>query len=107
MKIFHLISHIILLTLCLSCNAQHKNDHNASNNFILGLLESKPDSFQTILRNPKAYEIQVMYTQIDRDSNNNPSFKTYQYNIDKDRYFYPASIVKLPVACLTWKNSTN
>ena len=101
MKIFHLIaSFITVLTLCLSCNAQHKNNQTSSN-FIDSLLKSQPDSFQTILQNPEAYEIQVMYTQINRDENNHPHFNTYRYNVDKDRYFYPASIVKLPVACLT------
>ncbi len=100
MKIFHLIAPIAMLTLCLSCNAQDKKAQIPLN-FIDSLLHSRPDSFQKILQNPKIYEIQVMYTQINRDENNTPHFKTYQYNIDKDRYFYPASIVKLPVACLT------
>jgi hypothetical protein len=54
-----------------------------------------------MLQNPKEYEIQVVYTQINRDADNQPSFKTYEYNVNKDRYFYPASLVKLPVACLT------
>lgn len=69
-------------------------------NFIDSLLKSNTDSFQVILQNPKEYEIQVIYTQINRNENNVPHFKTYRYNVDKDRYFYPASLVKLPVACL-------
>lgn len=42
-------------------------------------------------------EIQVRYTQIDRDANNNPSFKVYTWH-ESDAYFYPASTVKMPVA---------
>lgn len=64
-------------------------------------MRSQPDSFKRMLQNPKEYEVQVVYTQINRDENNKPSFKTYEYNVEKDRYFYPASLVKLPVACLT------
>lgn len=86
------------LLFCLGCNAQ--NNKGTSQNFIDSLMRSQPDSFRTVLANPKKYEMQVMYTQINRDKNNVPDFKTYQYNIDKDRYFYPASLVKLPVTCL-------
>ena len=42
------------------------------------------------------FEVQVIYTQIDRDSANNPGFITYSYQLDDSKYFYPASTVKLP-----------
>ena len=42
------------------------------------------------------YEVQIIYTQIDRDSLNQPSFRTFSFNTDKGNYFYPASTVKLP-----------
>lgn len=46
------------------------------------------------------YEIQILYTQINRDENNKPNFQTFQFNIDTTKYFYPASTVKFPVALL-------
>ena len=46
------------------------------------------------------YEVQILYTQIDRDSLNNPSFKTYSYKVDDGKYFYPASTVKFPAVLL-------
>ncbi|MEJ2005978.1 MAG: serine hydrolase, partial [Cyclobacteriaceae bacterium] len=46
------------------------------------------------------YEVQVIYTQINRDEQNNPSFNTFEFNTDDHRYFYPASTVKMPVALL-------
>ncbi len=51
-----------------------------------------------ILNHPETYRYQVIYTKIDRDRKNRPSFKNYYLNVDADRYFNPASMVKLPVA---------
>ncbi len=45
------------------------------------------------------HHIHIIYTQIDRDSANQPHFTTFQYGSDST-YFYPASTVKLPVAAL-------
>ena len=53
-----------------------------------------------MLDNPALYDVQIVYTQINRDAQNRPSFKTYRYQVDKDRYFYPASTVKLPAVLL-------
>ena len=46
------------------------------------------------------YRPQIIYTQIDRDENNKPTFRSYSYRLDPDQYFYPASTVKLPTAAL-------
>lgn len=62
------------------------------------LLESHPDLFSGILNHPTHNEIQVLYTQIDRDENNIPHFTSYSYRLNPQRYFYPASTVKLPTA---------
>jgi len=64
------------------------------------LLESQPDRFATVLNDPERYRVQVMYTQIDRDADNKPVFKTFVYRVNPGEYFYPASTVKLPVAAL-------
>lgn len=63
--------------------------------FIKKLLESKPELFSGVLNHPNKNEVQVMYTQVSRDKNNKPSFKTYTYRTDPKHYFYPASTVKL------------
>lgn len=51
-----------------------------------------------ILDNPDTFQYQLIYTQINRDKNNQPHFKNYYLHLDKDRYVNPASTVKLPVA---------
>lgn len=53
-----------------------------------------------VLHNPKAYEIQIIYTQIDRDEKGRVSFTDYTFRSDTTQYFYPASTVKLPMAVL-------
>lgn len=49
-----------------------------------------------ILNNPKTHKLQIVYTQITRNENNQPEFNTFLYTPFKG-YVYPASTVKLPV----------
>ncbi len=73
---------------------------NCQENYIEKLMASKPEQFGEILKNPDKYEVQIVYTQIDRDAKNRPTFTTHQYNVDKNHYFYPASTVKFPAVLL-------
>lgn len=63
--------------------------------FLKQLMQGKPELFSGILNHPTKHEVQVVYTQVTRDKNNKPSFKTFSYNFNPQRYFYPASTVKL------------
>jgi hypothetical protein len=63
--------------------------------FLKKLMETKPELFSTVLNHADHNQIQVLYTQVNRDAKNNPSFKTFSYNLDPHHYFYPASTVKL------------
>lgn len=63
--------------------------------FLEQLMKSNPELFSGVLNHPEKNQVQVLYTQIDRDRNNVPHFKTYSFNVDEHRYFYPASTVKL------------
>lgn len=58
-------------------------------------------AFQKVLKEKDTFRLQIIYTQINRDENNIPSFKNYSFNTGSDVYFYPASTVKLPLALLT------
>jgi len=64
------------------------------------LLRSQPDRFAAVMRDPARFRVQILYTQIDRDGENRPSFRSYRYRVDAGEYFYPASTVKLPAAAL-------
>ncbi|WP_307528984.1 serine hydrolase [Pedobacter sp. W3I1] len=63
--------------------------------FLKKMMESKPELFSSVLHHPHKNEIQILYTQVNRDVKNRPAFKTFSYNLDPHHYFYPASTVKL------------
>lgn len=72
----------------------------ANENFIENLLASHPALFGKVLQNRDSMRVEVIYTRIDRDKKNRPHFTDYSFNLKPDRYFYPASTVKMPVAFL-------
>jgi hypothetical protein len=53
-----------------------------------------------VLSHPATYQLQLIYTQIDRDAQNVPHFTQHNYHLNPRQYFNPASLVKLPVALL-------
>jgi hypothetical protein len=75
-------------------------DHSRNDPFLLKLLEAYPQYFDSILENRKIWNVQIIYTQVNRDRNNKPHFKDYYFNVDSTQYFYPASTVKLPAVLL-------
>jgi hypothetical protein len=60
----------------------------------------KDPQLSKILLNNKEYQVQVLYTKIDRKTDNQPQLTTYAVHADPAFYFYPASVVKMPVAIL-------
>lgn len=56
---------------------------------------------QKIVDNPNEYRVQIIYTQIDRTKKGKPVFKNYNFNVDPNLYFNPASMVKMPLAFLS------
>jgi hypothetical protein len=96
-----LMIRMFFLSCCLITSsvslAQVKND-----SLLIEILSRQPDSLlKAVLSHPQTYRYQIIYTQIDRDKNNNPTLKNYYYNVDANRYFNPASVVKMPLAFLS------
>jgi len=61
----------------------------------------KNDNFLTeILKNKEEYEIQIAYTEITRDKDGKPVFRDFEFQVDEEKYFYPASTIKLPITVL-------
>lgn len=70
--------------------------------FLTNLIRSnRHPVIQQVMQQPAAYRVQVIYTQIDRDKANRPSFTNYYFRVDSTEYFNPASTVKLPLALLS------
>ena len=53
-----------------------------------------------VLNQPDTFQYQFIYTKIDRDEKNRPQLTNYYLNVDRNRYFNPASTVKMPLAFL-------
>jgi len=68
-------------------------------NFLETLLKTEPAHFNRILANPKKYRVQIIYTQVERDQQNLVHLTTFTYQPSK-QFYYPASLVKLPIAAL-------
>ena len=74
---------------------------NSKNSLLLdSLLRKYPQYFDTIITHKKDLNVQIIYTQIDRSTNKISALKTYYFNVNAEKYFYPASTVKFPVSIL-------
>jgi len=67
-------------------------------NPLLDIINQNKSAFGDIFNRPDHYEVQIIYTQIDRDKDNVPHFKSHYYHLDSTNYYYPASTVKMPTA---------
>ncbi|MGB5458380.1 MAG: serine hydrolase [Eudoraea sp.] len=92
MKILKLT--ILLLLLLLACKTKSKE-----NNPMALVLASPNTSIRKVIDSVDQYEVQILYTQIDR-SDDSIVLTDYEFQLDDMNYFYPASTVKLPIAVL-------
>jgi len=106
---------IIFAPVFLSCNASKKtamHDRSSTNNinevnkknmkdsFFNKLFQENAGILDSALKNRDNWNVQVIYTMIDRNINNEPVFTaTHTFN-KNSKYFYPASTVKLPISLL-------
>jgi hypothetical protein len=72
--------------------------HDSS--FLENLMKDHPQYFEQVLKNRKEWNVQVIYTRVDRGEKGQVELKKFEFNVDPDHYFYPASTVKLPIVLL-------
>ena len=63
-------------------------------------LASKDIRIKRVMDSIGQYEVQIRYTQINR-SNDSITFTDFDFQVNKNHYFYPASTVKFPAAVIT------
>ena len=73
---------------------------DAGNSPLLDSLLRSDSLLAPVIRRAAEYEVQLIYTQINRDAQNQPHFTPHTFNLDARRYFNPASMVKLPTVAL-------
>ena len=79
--------------LLLSCNS--------TNNPIESIIKKRVPQLKPIYKNQENHNLQILYTKVVRDSSGAPTFIEYDYKVDNNFYFYPASTMKLPIVALT------
>ena len=79
--------------LLLSCNS--------TNNPIELIIKKREPKLKSIYKNKENHNLQILYTKVVRDSSGAPRFIEYDYKVDNNFYFYPASTMKLPIVVLT------
>ncbi|HLY72255.1 MAG TPA: hypothetical protein VKR53_21130, partial [Puia sp.] len=55
--------------------------HANNETFLEQLLKQYPAFFGTILQNKDSFKVQIIYTRINRDPANNPSFTNFYFNV--------------------------
>jgi hypothetical protein len=69
-----------------------------SNSALLDSIIKSSEFLNKIILARNTYSPQIIYTQINRDADNVPSFLHHYYLTDTNTYFYCASLVKLPTS---------
>lgn len=93
MKFSYITILITFVFLQLGCSSTKKN-------ILQETLASPNPKIKTVMSNADGFEVQIIYTQILRDKNNKVSFKDFTYHLNANKYFYPASTIKFPIAIL-------
>ena len=100
MKTLLSIKPILALSAFLStARAQAQTVQYSDSPLLDSLLRANP-ALGKVLNHPATYQLQLIYTQINRDAQNVPHFTQHTYHLKPRQYFNPASLVKLPVALL-------
>ena len=93
---FMLMYKYLLASFCfflLSCSS--------TTNPIELIIKKREPQLKPIYKNKENHNLQILYTKVVRDSLGMPSFIQYDYQVDNNVYFYPASTMKLPIVALT------
>ncbi|WP_139924646.1 serine hydrolase [Hymenobacter sp. DG01] len=101
-------STILLLWCAFVCSSQYPAARvtpasipvRVPNSSLLDSLLHTDSRLTSVVSRASQYELQIIYTQINRDANQQPHFVQHDFRLDARQYFNPASLVKLPTAAL-------
>ena len=89
----NLLYYFLFLALFQGCSEQNNSS------ILEQALASENPNIKRVMDSVKHYQVQIRYTKIDR-RNDSLLFTDYDFQVENDSYFYPASTVKFPVAVL-------
>lgn len=85
---------LLIFGVFFSCSNEPAND-----NLLEVALSSNDPKIKRVMDSLDRHEVQIRYTKIDRKKDS-IFFTDYDFQVDKEAYFYPASTVKFPIAVL-------
>ncbi|MCX6205311.1 MAG: serine hydrolase [Bacteroidetes bacterium] len=100
MKFLGIVFALCLIQIGVFAQSPKNKQHAADDSFLTNLLNQDPIYFKELMEKKDSFNIQIVYTRIDRNKKGEPSFKEFHYNLNDQHYFYPASTVKMPIAFL-------
>lgn len=90
-----------LLIVFFVCFAQKNIAQEKTDPWLEQLITKNASPFlRNVLNFPDSFQYQIIYTQINRDRFNQPHFKNHFLHVNRNRYFNPASTVKLPTVLI-------
>jgi len=93
-KALRLLLPAVVFTILGACAVQEP-----SANPLEQVLDSHIPAIKRVMDSVSQYGLQIRYTQIDR-KNDSVVLRDFDFQVDADAYFYPASTVKFPIAVL-------
>ncbi|MGB3608147.1 MAG: serine hydrolase [Psychroserpens sp.] len=85
---------LFLVFWSISCN------EDLNTNPLDDILSSNHPAIKDVMDHLEDHEVQIKVTKILPESSNNKRSDTYEFQVDDNAYFYPASTVKFPIAVL-------
>lgn len=64
------------------------------------LFRKASPALRHVLSHPDSFRVQLIFTTITRDAKGIPAFRDWHFQTDRNKYFNPASTVKMPLAFL-------
>lgn len=84
--------------IAINSYSQQLKIHNS--NFLQKLFTAKEGVLKNVVNKSNNYRLQIIYTRITRNTTGKINFKHLALRHRPDEYFYPASIVKLPLSII-------
>ena len=92
------VVYLVLFISLSACSEKLSTLKTSPSHPIFQYVDPSNTKLKPVFENSQQYEVQILYTQINRDEYNVPSFTHIPYRINPLQYFYPASTVKMPTA---------
>ena len=93
-----LIIFFLLSNLGFSINSEAQTKPNSETPSALDSILNSSSALKEIVKNKDKYRVQIIYTRLDKKTDGTVTPHHFFFNTNEKNYFYPASLVKLPLS---------